>query len=215
MKLLLLYRSEEETYWMDLVFLGCWDGSETSYSCKFCDCFYKTNRRTCHEPWSFPQTCKIHCSLTKEKGYVQCNIIIHLLNNLRCRFFMHRPVLCVLNPLGPSFESCFSLTSIYHSVCLLHMLAVWFSVTILMGNRPSFTKLTSSKTCLLFKCTLIFSQYIYCCLFDLRQQANIRLIKAGLKLVGAMCSCGSEVSSFLIVRRFVYFFICMYMTEYY
>ena len=38
-KLLLLYRSEEETYWMDVVFLGCWDGSETSYSCKFCDCF--------------------------------------------------------------------------------------------------------------------------------------------------------------------------------
>ncbi|XP_066019327.1 protein virilizer homolog isoform X2 [Pocillopora verrucosa] len=28
--------------------------------------------------------------------------------------------------------------------------------------------------------------------------ANIRLLKAGLKLVGAMCSCGSEVSSFLI-----------------
>ena len=30
-------------------------------------------------------------------------------------------------------------------------------------------------------------------------QANIRLIKAGLKLVGAMCSCGSDVASVLIV----------------
>ena len=83
--------------------------------------FNKINRRTCHEPWSFPQTYKIHCSLTKEKGYVQCNIIIHLLNNLRCRFFMHRPVLCVLNPLGPSFESCFSLTSIIVYVCSTYL----------------------------------------------------------------------------------------------
>ena len=31
------------------------------------------------------------------------------------------------------------------------------------------------------------------------RQANIRLIKAGLKLVGAMCSCGSDVASVLIV----------------
>lgn len=30
-------------------------------------------------------------------------------------------------------------------------------------------------------------------------QANIRLMKAGLKLVGAMCSCGSDVVSVLIV----------------
>ena len=83
--------------------------------------FNKINRRTCHEPWSFPQTYKIRCSLTKEKGYVQCNIIIHLLNNLRCRFFMHRPVLCVLNPLGLSFESCFSLTSIIVYVCSTYL----------------------------------------------------------------------------------------------
>ena len=83
--------------------------------------FNKINRRTCHEPWSFPQTYKIHCSLTKEKGYVQCNIIIHLLNNLRCRLFMHRPVLCVLNPLGLSFESCFSLTSIIVYVCSTYL----------------------------------------------------------------------------------------------
>lgn len=41
MKLFLFYRSEEEIYWMDFVFFGCWDGLEIFYSCKFCDCFYK------------------------------------------------------------------------------------------------------------------------------------------------------------------------------
>ena len=136
MKLLLLYRSEEETYWMDLVFLGCWDGSETSYSCKLWVCFYKTNRWTCHEPWSFPQTCKIHCSLTKEKGYEQCNILRHL-NYLRCRFFMHRPILCFESFMTILWKL-LSVTSAIH-VCLLHILAVWFSVTVLLGNRPSFT----------------------------------------------------------------------------
>ena len=36
-------------------------------------------------------------------------------------------------------------------------------------------------------------------------QANIRLIKAGLKLVGAMCSCGSDVASVLIVSCSLFF----------
>ena len=38
-------------------------------------------------------------------------------------------------------------------------------------------------------------------------QANIRLIKAGLKLVGAMCSCGSDVASVLIVSCSLFFFL--------
>ena len=36
-------------------------------------------------------------------------------------------------------------------------------------------------------------------------QANIRLIKAGLKIVGAMCSCGSDVASVLIVSCSLFF----------
>ena len=39
-------------------------------------------------------------------------------------------------------------------------------------------------------------------------QANIRLIKAGLKLVGAMCSCGSDVASVLIVSCSLFFLSC-------
>ena len=42
---------------------------------------------------------------------------------------------------------------------------------------------------------------------NLLSQANIRLIKAGLKLVGAMCSCGSDVASVLIVSYFPTSFI--------
>ena len=72
MKLLLLYRSEEETYWMDLVFLGCWDGSETSYSCKFCDCFYKKTDEPAMSHGPFLRLAKYTVVWQKKK--VMCSV---------------------------------------------------------------------------------------------------------------------------------------------
>ena len=72
-----------------------------------------------------------------------------------------------------------------------HMLHVF----VFLNHLHVHVGITGVVFCWRFNC-------IFLSLVNLLSQANIRLIKAGLKLVGAMCSCGSDVASVLIVSCF-------------